>query len=602
MNRSKKFKLKNSLGAFHISIAISLGLLFFSLFSIQPLPHLPLSTEPLHFSGELAFQKMVALSEDFPFRVQGHANLERSGEWIANEFRSYGYEPQTQIFEERVLDTVYTDLKNIWAEKRGRTRPDEIILISAHFDISEKTKYGAMDDASGVGVMLELAKIFAHTELDRTVLFLASNAEELGAHWGARAFITQFERLPQVKAMLSFDFVAPFDQVGITILQDGEKRGWTPLWFRQLAIDSIATIPGYRPDDLEHLLEYILRAGRHPAADHGVFLRAGIPAMNWTGYTAEFPRELVEVHHTLKDRFDVMKPASVRDFGRAAEKLIRSISELTTIPHESTEGNNFKMTRHSYLPDFFVTLLQWVIFLPFWVFCIAEFWKTPGLRSKNGSALRRELKSIFLWLSGVMLLDSLLRLFPSLHILPYFEMQPGSSKSDVTRNLNPVILITVTAFLTGFAFFLRRLDHSLGRLSTRYATTIADIKNQTLGQLGVFAILSILGLYLNPFAASLYLSFPAYLWLVMYQRINTASRRTLLGLTAAGLIPFLIVCLILAVVYHNPLVFYYLTLCSVYGLYDNSTMVVALGALVIFFRMILGLARFTKKRRRSQHG
>ena len=58
--------------------------------------------------------------------------------------------------------------ENIEAEVPGTDRPDEILVIGAHYD-SVKGSPGANDNGSGVAAMLVLARMFKQSPLARTV-------------------------------------------------------------------------------------------------------------------------------------------------------------------------------------------------------------------------------------------------------------------------------------------------------------------------------------------------------------------------------------------------------------------------------------------------
>lgn len=64
----------------------------------------------------------------------------------------------------------------------GKAKPEECVYVDAHYDHWGKAggqiQPGANDNASGVALMLELARIISWSQLDRTVVFLASDYEE----------------------------------------------------------------------------------------------------------------------------------------------------------------------------------------------------------------------------------------------------------------------------------------------------------------------------------------------------------------------------------------------------------------------------------------
>jgi hypothetical protein len=98
--------------------------------------------------------------------------LESTSDFIASEFRSYGYRASYQPYD--IQGNTY---HNIFAEIRGGKRPEKIIVIGAHYDTVMETP-GADDNASGVAVLLELARLLKAGSFDRTVQFVAFTLEE----------------------------------------------------------------------------------------------------------------------------------------------------------------------------------------------------------------------------------------------------------------------------------------------------------------------------------------------------------------------------------------------------------------------------------------
>ena len=69
---------------------------------------------------------------------------------------------------------------NLWAEKRGTLRPDEIVLLCAHKDSqSWVDSPGAHDNATGTAGLIELARVLADYEPRRSLRLLFCNEEHL---------------------------------------------------------------------------------------------------------------------------------------------------------------------------------------------------------------------------------------------------------------------------------------------------------------------------------------------------------------------------------------------------------------------------------------
>jgi len=100
-----------------------------------------------------------------------------------------GLEPRVAVevrtrFHDDSLDTT-----NVVAEIRGRSRPDEVVIVGAHLDdVVHAT--GATDNAAGCAVMIEVMRILKTLDLplERTVRMVLWSGEEEGL-LGSRAYV-----------------------------------------------------------------------------------------------------------------------------------------------------------------------------------------------------------------------------------------------------------------------------------------------------------------------------------------------------------------------------------------------------------------------------
>lgn len=98
--------------------------------------------------------------------------LEKTSDYIKAELSGYGYDVSVQSY--RADRGTY---ENILAEKKGNRAPDSIIVVGAHYDTVGGTP-GADDNASGIAVLLELARLLINEPLGMTVHFAAFVLEE----------------------------------------------------------------------------------------------------------------------------------------------------------------------------------------------------------------------------------------------------------------------------------------------------------------------------------------------------------------------------------------------------------------------------------------
>lgn len=136
-------------------------------------------------------------SDEMQGRKPGTIGIEKAAQYIENEFKKIGLTTfeglnsyrQTFTFTNRRSKDEITSA-NIIGVLEGKSKKDEYVIVSAHYDhlgISSKEGEldsifnGANDDASGVTAVLALAKYFKEKNThERTIVFVAFTAEEMG--------------------------------------------------------------------------------------------------------------------------------------------------------------------------------------------------------------------------------------------------------------------------------------------------------------------------------------------------------------------------------------------------------------------------------------
>jgi Zn-dependent M28 family amino/carboxypeptidase len=102
-------------------------------------------------------------------RPQALAAAER---FITGVWSAQGHAVAAQRYEAAGIDCA-----NLEVVVRGKSRPDEILLIGAHYDTVEGSP-GADDNASAVAALLEISHALAHARPARTVKLVAFVNEE----------------------------------------------------------------------------------------------------------------------------------------------------------------------------------------------------------------------------------------------------------------------------------------------------------------------------------------------------------------------------------------------------------------------------------------
>ncbi len=131
-----------------------------------------------------------------------------AADFIIETFQESGLVP----YEEELGDKL--QYRNIIAEHYGTSLPEEVIIVGAHYDTVWLSS-GADDNASGVAVMLEIARQLKTKQLDRTIRFVAFANEEyphfltenMGSLFHAKR---SYDREDKIIAMLSLEMLGYF--------------------------------------------------------------------------------------------------------------------------------------------------------------------------------------------------------------------------------------------------------------------------------------------------------------------------------------------------------------------------------------------------------
>ncbi|MES2573643.1 MAG: M28 family metallopeptidase [Bacteroidota bacterium] len=141
----------------------------------------------------------IVASDEMEGRETGSAGQKKAGEYLINQYKTnkvpfpkgatdyYQKVPAAYLNAKGGNDL--PDSENIWAYIEGSEKPNEVIVISAHYDhigIENGEIYnGADDDGSGTVALLEIAQAFAQAKKEgngpkRSILFLHVTGEEHG--------------------------------------------------------------------------------------------------------------------------------------------------------------------------------------------------------------------------------------------------------------------------------------------------------------------------------------------------------------------------------------------------------------------------------------
>jgi hypothetical protein len=251
--------------------------------------------------------------------------------WIEAQFKSYSPKLQVSLDKftvkknQRVPKDV--DLVNIVAVLPGTIDKDRYVIIGGHYDSiaskrgpgtpntnddgprtaaeMEPNAPGVADDASGTAAVMELARIMSQYEYDKSIVFIAFAAEEIGLN-GSKNYADEAKAKNMViEAMLNNDII------GSDVSGNGAASNNRVRLFSEGPEDSPSrAVARYAKETAERYfpsmtVDMIFRRDRFSrGGDHTSFVQDGFAAVRFTT-----PSENYANQHTATDTFANASPS-----------------------------------------------------------------------------------------------------------------------------------------------------------------------------------------------------------------------------------------------------------------------------------------------------
>jgi len=550
----------------------------FLLWILSPLaafhPSTPsITTDPLQFDAVRAYGNIEDFVTQCPNRVLGSFESRHATGFLRDILEKLGYELDYMQFSGRIHSSKQVG-RNVLGFKPGQD--PEIIAIVAHYDAVATTIQGAADNGSGVGVLIEIARIMAERPTRKSILIVFTD----GGVWGmlgSKDLATRYDGRNRISAVLSLDHVSIGDLAALRLDATGLMEGFTPPWYRMLALQAAQTagLPVQSPAALR---EHFSRTLYIPWSDQGPFLASGTSAINLSSISVD-PDLAKAVYHSPQDTIDNLRISSVESFGLAAEKIIRSLDALPSIP--SDRQDSFLLGHNLFLGPVAIRLLHIILFIPL-PLCIFFHTKNHS-HSIRIKGMGREFLACLATLFPLLIFYLLLGLFRILRLLPVYELYPATTKDPVLQNpawgilagilVTVVIVAGLCAWLYVFAFRKRPLQN--------YFTSKTAL-------LYLMLITIVPALLYNSYWAVTFLTLPCWIWCLLPKGSNGKKRllHWILILTTA--IPCCVVLWLFASPLHLGLNFiWYYTLALNAGLFTAPGFILGSAATVLGIRFMI---------------
>lgn len=256
------------------------------------------------------------------------------------------------------VTTNYNKSYNFIAAIPGAERADESIIYTAHWDhlgigspdaAGDSIFNGAVDNASGVAGLLEVAKAFKNLEEEpqRTVVFLAVTAEEqglLGSAWYAQNPVYP---IAKTVANINIDMLNPYGETkDIVVIGQGQSE------LEELLQEEAEKIDRYI------VSEPTPEAGLYYRSDHFNFAKEGVPAL-FTGAGIDHAVKGISHGTKLQENFTAQyyhKPSDEVTPEWDMEGIVADLKLLYSLGHRLAfsnewpqwkDGSEFKAVREA---------------------------------------------------------------------------------------------------------------------------------------------------------------------------------------------------------------------------------------------------------------
>jgi hypothetical protein len=306
------------------------------------------SFAPDAFEGARAFTELDSLAARFPERRAGSAGDRALAGYVAQTLRGLGgsagggFVVHARSFSAQTIDGE-RELTNVIAQRPGSTGETPILLV-AHRDAAAR---GARAELSATAALLELARVFAARETQRTIV-LVSTSGGSGGDAGASDFAAQ--HAGPFDAAIAIGDLAGARQHKPFVVPYSDAFGSAPVELQRTLADSITSEAGVDPGSPSGFGQLAHLAFPLTVGEQGPLNAAGIPAVlaQVSGERGPSAAERVSA-------------ASLERFGRA---VLSAVDALDVSPDVSPAMQTGLLIQRKTIPAWALRLLFGTLLLP----------------------------------------------------------------------------------------------------------------------------------------------------------------------------------------------------------------------------------------------
>ncbi|NIT34963.1 MAG: M20/M25/M40 family metallo-hydrolase [candidate division Zixibacteria bacterium] len=215
--------------------------------------------------------------------------------------------------------------RNVVAEKKGRTRPGEVVIICGHMDSTSgrplELAPGADDDGSGTAATLAAARALAGLDFERTLRFIAWCGEEQGLLGSRHYAQNAAKKGEEIIAVVNLDMVA-YDEEGGKRDDTSDITNDASKWLGEYLIEA------GRLYKIDHIFDLVVDPGAG-SSDHASFWNAGYDAILLIeGEKGPGGGQDNPYYHTTRDTVDTLRMKLEVDCARAGTATVAHLARV----------------------------------------------------------------------------------------------------------------------------------------------------------------------------------------------------------------------------------------------------------------------------------
>jgi Peptidase family M28 len=527
-----------------VPFVFALAIAAFSL-TARPLP-LSSTLAPDAFDGARAFAELKALAAEFPDRRPGSPGDEALAKRVQQTFEGLGgtgahnpdgwvggFSVRTRRFEAQTIDGERS-LTTVVAQRPGSSGGTPIVIL-AHRDAAVR---GSQAELSGTAALIELARVFAARETQRTIV-LVSTSGGSGGDAGAADFVAHRSGAHNPDGWIGGTAAGggghgPLDAVIVLgdlagareskpfVVPFSDGFGSAPVQLQRTVADAITQEVGSNPGAPSEIGQLAHLVFPFTVGEEGVLDAGGLPAV------------LVQVSGEsgppARSAGEAVSRERLEGFGRA---VLSAVDALDTAPDVSSAMQTGVLVQRKMIPAWALRLLVATLLLPPLIVAVDALARLRRRRQAIGRWMLWTLACALPFFLGA-LFAGLLGWLGILNAAPAAPVAPGALPFDgsAASAVAAVVLVLALAWLA-WPVCVRRLG-----LGVR-----PDSEAAGMAMLFVLLVVCLVVWAINPFTALLLLP-AAHLWLPVVspdrQVVGRPRRAAALALVALALAPLVL--------------------------------------------------------------